>query len=254
MIISVAQAQLFLLALTRILAIIVQIPVLGGSLIPTQVRIAFGIVLAVVITPWTVQLPATATELPLLGLVSALFNELIIGILAGFAASLTFNALQIAGEMITQSSGFGSGRVLNPLLEQSGSALDQFFVYIAILIFMTINGHHTVIMAIQRTFAVLPINQPLPDFTANRMLMLVGQMIATGIQIALPVVAALLLADITLGLLARVSPQIQVFFLGLPLKIGLALIAVGLVFVVAMPVFEDLFNNLGERMLRLLGA
>jgi flagellar biosynthetic protein FliR len=79
-----------------------------------------------------------------------------------------------------------------------------------------------------------------------------AQLIAAGIQMALPVMGALLLADITLGLLSRVAPQVQVFFLGLPLKIGLGMVALSMTFAIAFPVMGDLFRNIGTRMLVLI--
>jgi flagellar biosynthetic protein FliR len=143
---------------------------------------------------------------------------------------------------------------MNPTLGESGTALDQIYVMVTMLIFLIINGHHAVILAVQKTFQVLPINQPLPAFTGEVVMSMTAQLILLGIQIAMPVAGALLLADITLGLLARVAPQIQVFFLGLPLKIALATFAVGLIFSISLPTITELFNSLGPRMLKLLGG
>jgi flagellar biosynthetic protein FliR len=253
MIISIAQTQMFILALTRILAILIQVPVLGGTLVPLQVKAGLGLILAAIMVPWQLQ-PASAPVLPVLGLGMAIGRELIIGLLAGFAATLTFNVLQIAGEMMALSSGFGSGRIMNPTLGESGTALDQMYVMFGMLIFLLINGHHAVILAVQKTFEVLPINHPLPAFTGEVVMSMTAQLILLGIQIALPVAGALLLTDITLGLLARVAPQIQVFFLGLPIKIALATFAVGLIFSISLPTITELFNSLGPRMLKLLGG
>ena len=79
-----------------------------------------------------------------------------------------------------------------------------------------------------------------------------AKLIAAGIRLALPVVGALLLADISMGLLARVAPQIQIFFLGLPAKIALGMFAVGLTFSIAFPIMRDMFNKIGPRMFQLL--
>jgi len=253
MTISIAQTQMFLLALTRIMAITMQVPVLGGQTIPTQVRVGLGLMLTALLMPWQI-LPASADALPLLGLTMAVGRELIIGFLAGFAAALTFNMLQIAGEMMALGSGFGSGRILNPTLGDSGSAMDQLYVMIAMLIFLVLNGHHSVLLAIHQTFVVLPINHPLPEISGVVLINMTAQLIAAGVQIALPVVGALLMTDITLGLLARVAPQVQVFFLGLPLKIAIGMFALGLVFSISMPFVTDTFASMGGRMLKLLGG
>jgi len=253
MIISIAQTQLYILAVTRVLAILIQVPMLGGNVVPLQVKAGLGLILSAILIPWQ-SMPANPQELPLLGLIMGMGRELIIGLLVGFAATLTFNALQIAGEMMALGSGFGSGRIMNPTMGDSGTALDQIYVMFGLVTFMIINGHHSVILAIQRTFTVLPLNKPLPAFTGEVVMSMTAQLITTGIQIALPIAGAMLLADITLGLLARVAPQVQVFFLGLPLKIALATFAVGLIFSISLPTITDLFNSLGTRMLKILGG
>ena len=253
MMISIAQAQLFLLAMTRILAIMIQVPVLGGNTIPTQVRIALGVVLTAILIPWQ-PLSASADALPILGLAMAIGRELLIGTLTGFAATLTFNVLQITAEMISLGSGFSAGRILNPTLGDSGSAINNFFVIVAVLMFLVMNGHHMVIIAMQRTFTLLPVNKPLPELAGDKLILLSSQLIGSGIQISLPVVGALLMADLTLGLLSRVAPQIQVFFLGLPMKIGLTFIGISLFLMVVMPILSEMFQSIGPRMLRMVGG
>ncbi len=253
MLINIAQTQLFLLALTRVLAMLIQIPVLGGQMIPLQVRLGFGLLLTAILIPWG-PLPPESAALGILPLAGAVLRELIIGSLAGFAAALTFATIQVAGETMSMGAGFSAGRILNPTLGESGSAMDQLFVMVALLLFLVIDGHHSFIIAMQRSFEVLPINQALPPFTDQRMVQLFGQVVVTGVQMALPVMAALLITDLTLGLLARVAPNIQVFFLGLPLKVGVGLIALALLFSIVAPMLTEMLGTIGERMLYLLGG
>jgi flagellar biosynthetic protein FliR len=253
MLVSVAQAQLFILAITRILAIIIQIPVLGGQLIPDRVKIGLGIILAIIMIPWQ-PLSVDAVAIPVFAYVIAVLRELIIGVLAGYAANLTFSVFQMTGELFSISSGFGSAKVFNPAVGEAGSALDQLFIMTTLLIFLLINGHHSVIQAIQGTFNVLPLNNPLPDFSVERLLKITVQMIVTGVQLAMPIFGALLLTDLALGLLARVSPQVQVFFLGLPVKIAIGLVALALSLTIMIPTVRQLYYDLGPRMLQLLGV
>ena len=156
--------------------------------------------------------------------------------------------------MIGTSSGFSAGRTLNPALDLTGSALDQFFVMIATLIFISVNGHHGFILGVQRTFTVLPLNSGLPDLTYERLIRLTAELILAGLQLSLPVVGTLLLTDVTLGLLARVAPQVQVFFLGVPLKVALGLITLALSFAALLPTLARLFAAIGPRAVYLLGG
>ena len=251
MTVSVAQAQLFFLALTRILAMIIHVPVLGGTSIPTQIKLGLGVILAVVLIPWQ-PLPPDAQVIGLFGFTVAVGREILIGTLAGFAAALTFAAIQIAGEAMGLESGFASSHVFNPAMSDSGSSYHQLFILLTTIYFLIINGHHMFIIAMARTFQVLPVNSPLPSSSLQSLMLMTSQLITSGIQLALPIMAALIMTDLTLGLLARVAPQVQVYFLGLPVKVGLSLLGMGMMFTVVLPFINNLYQDIGTRMLRLL--
>jgi flagellar biosynthesis protein FliR len=253
MIISIAQAQLFILALTRVLAILVQVPVFGSEIIPTQTKIGLGALLAMIVLPWS-PLPATVEAIPWLLYATLILRELIIGLLAGFAAALTFGAFQITGKLIDMSSGFGAGQVFNPAMSEAGGTLDQFFILVVMLYFLLTNGHHVFLQGLQATFKILPLNQPLPEINPESLMKLSSGLIASGVQMALPVVGALFLTDLTLGLLAKVAPQINVFFLGLPIKVWVGIFALSLLFGSFIPSLDQAFKNIGPRMLQILGV
>jgi len=253
MIISIAQTQLFFLALTRVLAILVQVPVFGSEVIPSQVKLGLGVVLAMIVLPWS-PLPAGVEAIPWLLYATLILRELIIGLLAGFAAALTFGAFQITGKLIDMSSGFGAGQVFNPAMSEAGGTLDQFFFLVVMLFFMLTNGHHGFLQGLQATFMLLPLNQPLPEINPEALLTLSSGLITAGVQMSLPVVGALFLTDLTLGLLAKVAPQINVFFLGLPIKVWVGIFALSLLFSFFIPSMDRAFKNIGPRMLQILGA
>lgn len=137
-------------------------------------------------------------------------------------------------------------------MEQTVTPMGQLFVVISTLFFMALNGHHIALVALQKSFSLVPVNTPLPSFSVEILLQTTAKIILIGIQMAFPIFAALLLADITLALISRVAPQVQVYFLGLPLKIGLSMIALGLTISVIFPILRDLFNNVGDRMINMV--
>ncbi|MEI8131671.1 MAG: flagellar biosynthetic protein FliR [Leptolinea sp.] len=253
MIVSIAQTQLFLLVMTRVLAILVQVPVFGSAVIPNQMKIGLGVFITIIVIPWN-PIPADAAAIPWLGFVGLVLRELLIGFMAGFAAALTFGAFQMAGKLIDMSSGFGAGQVFNPALSEAGGTLDQFFVLVVMLYFLLTNGHHIFLMGLKDTFILLPLNQPLPELNPEAFLRLSSGLITSGVQIALPVVGALFLTDLTLGLLSKVAPQIQVFFLGLPIKVWVGIFALSLLFGLIGPTLDRAFKNMGPRMLQILGT
>jgi flagellar biosynthetic protein FliR len=252
-VVSIIQAQLFFLTLSRILSAIVFVPVLGGRSVPNPVKIGFGLVVSMIITP-TLPPPANTEALSAIAYGFAMAQEVLIGALSGYAAALTFSALQMAGHLMGIVSGFSAANVLNPALEDNGTAMDQMFLITAFLVFLVINGHHMFLLGLQRTFDIVPVNSALPTLSLSNYLRMTSEFIASGVQMALPVVGTLLLTDLTLGLLARVAPQVHVFFLGIPLKIGIGLIALALTIVILAPNLESMFTNLGERTLELLGS
>lgn len=251
MLISVAQAQIYFLAFTRIMAMIMTVPVLGSQTIPSQVRIALGVIFSAILIPWQ-PLPVDTEALSMFGMSVGLFSELMIGLMASMSSILVFGTLQIAGEMMGIGSGFGSGRLFNPTLGESGSSVDQLFIMVGMLIFIILDGHHGVILAVQKSFEYYPVNQGIPFTSPEKLITLTAQLISTGIQMAMPVIVAIFLADLALGLLARVAPQVQVYFLGLPLKIGLGMIVFSLSFGIALPTMQNMFHQVGPRMLDLI--
>ncbi len=252
MIIALAQVQVFILAFTRIMAAVVQVPVLGGRAIPTRVRLPLGILLTMLLVPWA-PLSAEAPTMDLFSFGAALAREFVVGWAIGFVATLTFGAIQTAGEYVSTGGGFASGRIMNPAFDSSSTAIDQLYLIIASLIFLTLNGHHLVLLGIGGTFRALPVAGPLPEFSLERLLGLAQSLLTAGLTLAMPVLAASLLADLTLGLLARVAPQIQVFFLEGPLKVGVVLVTLIASLGVIVPGITALVRDIGPRMQWLVG-
>ena len=249
--IQIGQIQLFLLALTRILMVLSRVPMLGGEMIPSQVRIGLGVILAVTLAPWE-MLPGPVETLDPMIFGINVGRELLIGALIGFIVGLAFEAVQIAGEVMGLESGFSAGQIFNPILGEGSQAFVQLFNLSATLLFLVIDGHSQLILALSRTFEILPLKAPLPLDSLETAISQTSRLITAGVQIGLPVMSALFLADLTLGLLARVAPQVQVFFLGLPVKVALAFFSLGVVFTALIPALENIFGDVGPRILALL--
>jgi flagellar biosynthetic protein FliR len=253
MVITIATVQLFILIFTRVTAILVQIPIFGGTMVNNWVKVGLGVSISLLIYPFE-QLLAYSTELPIVSYIFAVFQELLIGLLAGFAASLLFNMIQIAATMMELSSGFSAGSIFNPTIGATGSAFNQFFVLFSMMYFLVINAHHEFLQGLWYSFVVLPVGSSFDLLVSpESLLTLSGKIILTGVQIALPVMGALLLTDLTMGLLARVSPQINVFFLGLPVKVWVGVVGLFMAIIVLTPVVRDIFNNVDSNMIQILG-
>jgi flagellar biosynthesis protein FliR len=253
MVVSLAQAQMFFLALVRILAMIIEVPMLGGNIIPMQVRVGVGFVLTLVILPWQ-PLPPEAPTIPILVMAISIAREIFLGLLVGYAATLTFGAVQVAANFMGLNTGFAAGQVLNPTFGSSGAAYDNLYLTMCTMFFMAIDGHLLFIKAIALSFQIVPLNGPFPNLALEPVLHLVMMMIRSGVQLAMPVIGAVVITDVAAGLLSRVAPQIQVFFLFINIKILLSLVAVVLAFAVTIPWLREMFQVMGTRGLMLLGT
>ncbi|MBM4423037.1 MAG: flagellar biosynthetic protein FliR [Chloroflexi bacterium] len=251
--ISIARFQDFFLVLTRLLAILSAVPVLGGRAIPMQVRLGLGVLVAIIIFPWSPTLPAADDYQSLIPFLWSIAQELITGILAGMAARFAFTALDAAGRLMAESSGFAAGSVLNPAMDIPGTALDQFYTMMVVLIFLMTNGHHQLLRGVALSFEVVPLRSLALDAAGQENLIrMSANMLLTATQIAMPVMALMLLLDLGLGLMARAAPQMNVFFVGAPLKAGLAFFAVAAVLPALFPIITNLFSRMPYDVIQLI--
>ena len=184
-----------------------------------------------------------------------LLREIMVGLLLGFAVSLVFTVLSAAADLIAVQMGLNLQALLNPhaaFQARQENALAVFYGMLATVIFLTVNGHHALLRGLQATFDLVPLNSfEIQPGHMNVMAALTTTMIVSAFQIAFPVMAALLIADVAAGLLARMVPQINVFFVNLPLKLFLGF----LVMLVSMPFTVSFFREQGvPNALRNLGV
>jgi len=207
------------LVFVRVGAMLFTAPLLSGRTVPSILKIGLALLLAFLLVPVNqgqfVNVPFEWVPLSLL-----ILKELGVGVIVGFVANLVFSALQMAGGFIGLQIGFSLANVLDPLYSQSVSILDQLYTVLAGLIFLAIDGHHMLILAIQQTLDLVPIGTlTMSGPMINQLITLTGGVFVAALRIALPIMASLLLADIALGLMSRTLPQMNVFIVGMPVKL-----------------------------------
>jgi flagellar biosynthesis protein FliR len=245
---SAAYVSLFALALVRVLGAISLNPLLGSPRVPLPARLGLGLFLTMVILPPGAAQTVEATVGPL-----QIAGELLVGLLAGFTVTLMFTAIQFGITFISSNMGFGLGG-LTDSIEMGGAGLERFFSMFALLVFVQINGHHLFLSGLHELFTVVPVGEvTLQAATAERLAVLSASLFAAGIKMALPVLAALLLTDLGLAILARVAPQFNLFAIGLPAKMGVGLAALIVMLPVLAPRLAALFRGAPAAMLSLAG-
>ncbi len=207
------------LVFVRVGAMLFSAPLLSGRTVPSMLKIGLALLLAFLLVPVNqahfVEVPFEWVPLTLLSL-----KELGVGVIVGFVANLVFNAMQLAGQFLGLQIGFSLANVLDPIFSQSVSILDQLYTMLAGLIFLAIDGHHMLILGIQQTLDLVPIGTlNISGAMVQQLIVLTGGVFVAAVRIALPIIAALLLADIALGLVSRTLPQMNVFIVGMPVKL-----------------------------------
>ena len=228
--------QLALLVAARIVPLVQLLPFLGGAVVPQPAKLGLSFALTILLMP---VLLTTGTFEPIQDqflFAICLMKEAIVGLTLGLIGSLVFESARIAGQIIDQMRGQTMASVMVPQLEQQASVTGNFLYQFATAIFLAVGGHLLFLRALLKTYETIgPFDAPqidafpaLLEWSAR----LTADAITLGVMLALPILVAIVLIDLLLGLLNKSAPQINVFFLGMPLKsmlgIGALCITAGL--------------------------
>lgn len=231
----------FLLVVFRIGGLMLTTPLFSAPVIPAQVRVLLAVAIAAAVFPLTsvhITVPVTLATA-----VAGLVGELAIGLFIGFAVSLIFLGLQIAAEIISHQSGMILGSVFNPMLDGSESAISQLYYFAALVGFLAVGGHRALMRALLDSFAAVP---PL-SFTATQgltelLLDLLTVSFELAVRVSGPVIIALMVALLSLGLISRTMPQLNILTVGFSLKLVIALLMVALTMMSMEPLLIEAFN------------
>jgi len=232
LVISSAELNTWIAALlwpaTRILALIATSPIWGNARIPNEIKLALGILTALVVAPGVPAMPALDPA-GWAGL-SVLAREIVIGAGMGFAMRLVFGAVEMAGEISSLTMGLGFASFFDPMSQGRSSAVSQFLVWVMTLAVMAVNGHLILLEAVAESFYTLPVAAISFHNDGFWDLALWGSKVFTaGLQLSLPVVAALLITNVALGILTRAAPQLNLFGIGFPITLGVGFLTMTMI-------------------------
>ncbi|WP_322819148.1 flagellar biosynthetic protein FliR [Tepidiforma sp.] len=232
----------FLLILIRTASMLVASPLLSHRGIPAQAKIGFAVFTALVLTPIT-PLPSGRAPETLGRLVDDVLREALFGLGLGLSMNIVLIGLQMASRIIGLQVGFGLGAVFDPITGTEFGVFDQFYSLLVTLVFFAIDGHHLVVQALAETLQAVPPGTFDPfAITPSGITALVAGLTVTALRIAMPIMAALLLTDVGMGIVARTVPQVQILIVGAPIKIGIGLLVLGASLPVAMQLMNAVFG------------
>lgn len=222
---AVLTAEVFtvFMVFARVGSAFVMLPTIGEQFLSPRARLALAVMIALVVAP-AVEPVIPALPPTLSGMLGLLFIEILVGLFIGTAARLLFMALAIAGSFYSFMSGLASALMFNPLAADQGALLSIFFSLVGILLLFATDGHHLLIRAVVESYVLFePGVYPMIGDMADVIAQTVTNSFRLGLQLAAPIVVIALLFYVLLGLLARLMPQMQVFFIAMPLQIMMGL-------------------------------
>jgi flagellar biosynthetic protein FliR len=227
-------------------------PFLSSGSMPVPVKAGLTVALTALLYPayGAVRLEASA-----LGWVQVLAGEVVVGLLLGLTLQFILEAAQMAGQILGVQAGFSLVTILDPQTQADTPVISTFIQLITLMIFLQLNVHHWLLRGLAASFAYLPPGSVALNLgVTTSLLQAAGAIWLVGLQIAAPVVVTTLLIDVTLGFLAKSSPQIPILFLGLSIKTVIALSVLSGTLILWPRVFEHHFAagiSTGERLLHL---
>ena len=243
-----ALAAAYLLTFARVGTMVMLLPGIGEMSVPTRVRLAIALVLTAILLP--LHEKAYAIDLKALGpVLLMLAHEMLIGAVLGLTARLAISALQVTGSVVAQQLGLGFVTAIDPTQDQQGVLVGNFLTMLGITLIFATDLHHLVIAALNDSYTLFqPGETPLTGDMAAHVTHIVATAFRIGIQLSAPFLVFGLLFNLGLGVLSRLMPQMQVFFIGLPLSIMLGLALLLLVLGAMMSTFggyiEGVLSNL----------
>lgn len=218
MAISFIQLQVFILIFARILGLFMEAPIFSEKMFSRNVKNAFMFFFAFLL--WFV-VPFSGEQLPpnVPLFIIAFLNEFMVGFIIGFIAKIVFAGVEAAGEIMGAQMGLSVSSMLDPTTGSQTSLPTKLLRWVVIIVFFIVDGHHFMLVALERSFRMLPLMNSWNIQPAAEQIVFLGvNIFAIGVQLAAPIILTIFLIDFAFGLISRVAPQVNVFMLGFQLK------------------------------------
>lgn len=242
-------AAVFMLAFARIGAMVMLLPGLGEVNIPVRIKLATALLLTMIVLPLHRQ--AYQVDLQALSpLLVMMVHEIVIGIVLGATARVTLSALQVAGSVIAQQMGLGFVTAVDPTQGQQGVLIGNFLTMLGVTLLFSTDSHHLVIAALSDSYKIFAPGEVIPSGdVASLATRAFAAAFKIGLQLSAPFLVFGLVFNIGLGVLARLMPQMQVYFVGAPLSILIGFLIFGMVLAAMMGTFLGYFEGVIHEMM-----
>lgn len=235
---NINELIVFILVFCRLTSFIVYVPAFFPSGTPQRVKVGLSLILTFIFVPLinisTITVNSSGVFIVLIA------KEILIGLTLGFITTLCFSAAQMAGQLLDFHVSFSMASLYDPISNENVTILGRVFYWMCLMVFLLIDGHHIVINSLVESFQLVNIGGlDLKPELAVYMIQVIIEFFTIGIKIAIPIILIIIITDFTLGLVARVMPQLNIMMLGMPIKILIGLSC----FTLSLPVFMKMLVN-----------
>ena len=237
-------AGAFLLILMRVGIILFMFPFFNMRIIPVLTKAGITLMITVLLFPLLEsRMPAFPGNLP--GVVQMVLGELVIGMIIGLLVQLFFEGVRIMGQMVGYLTGFAIANVLDPQSGIQVSVLSNFAYFVAVMLFVLLNGHHAFISAVKESFEILRPGSPALNRDIYREILLgSGRMFSLAVKIGAPAIAALLFTKVAFGLITKLIPQMNIMIVAFPVEIVMGLLFFGVCLLALLAVMRSYVGGL----------
>lgn len=229
-----------ILVFSRISAMVTTMPIFGYGQVSGQIRIMFSIILTLLLVP-IIAANNTIQYTDHVVLFLDVIREVFIGLLIGFGARVVFEGFAMAGSFIGLQMGMAIMNIFDPSSEQQQPFISTFWLTVMIIFFLVTNSHYFLVETLFQNFAIIKLGTATFKPVLGLSLLEAGRIIYNlALQFAAPTMVIMLLVDVSIAFMARVMPQLNIFFISLPLKIGLGIFLL----IISLKIFQTLFGHI----------
>jgi len=234
--------------LTRISAFFLVVPVFGWKSIPARIKVSITLLITLFFA-FIIPVKLEDSQVTLLKAILLLSNEAIYGFALGLIVSLVFSAVRLGGRIVERQIGLAMAEILDPLTGERTQPLGSLMEMVFILLFLSVNGHHFLLLIISRSYDSFPAGSiPTIPILTTGIIQAGTTMFISGLKISAPVLAAFLVLMVVLAILARIVPEMNILFISLPLRVGLGL----LMMTIFIPFINSFVSEFADFMNKLL--
>ena len=243
--ITYQEVRIFLLILVRISTILLMLPFFNARVIPILSKVGLAVVITILFYPVLndkmLEFPSTA-----IGMGQLVVAELMIGLILGLLVQIFFEGVRMMGQMVGFQTGFSITNIIDPLSGVQVSIFSNLAYFVALILFLLLNGHHILLDAVRESFTIIPVGSlGMNAEMLNKLIPLYGDMFVIAVKIGAPAITALLFTKVAFGLITKLMPQMNIMIVAFPVQIVIGLLFFGVSLNVLLVFMDRYLSGLG---------